>query len=222
MIDRSYIAMTNCVVGHLYRLRSRNLVIGVYDGRGFIGIREKFGHKFLFMEYHWDQGAPYGTVHPIEDVGVLPEGIPVRVDLGCACKVTNKPVEYRTDLGYFYIGTDEKIPEYPASWAVTVPNKELFNYLQPLNEVELTLRHEKRLIEVYDAYLNDIADRTDLTPLDLARTADKRGWGSIGSIWILKHHFKLSIAEAKELTDKLCREHGLQMINQLGSGRSRR
>lgn len=62
--------------GHLYRIRSRNLPYGVYDGRGgFIGIREKFGALYLFTELDYDLGAPYGTVTVKEDLGPVPEGI---------------------------------------------------------------------------------------------------------------------------------------------------
>lgn len=65
--------MSECVKRGVYRINSRNLTVGVYDGdEGFIGIREKFGSKFLFTEYHWDQGPPFGTVRPQELVHSLP------------------------------------------------------------------------------------------------------------------------------------------------------
>jgi len=71
-----YIPLTACQLGHVYVIRSRNLSVAVYDGaNGFIGIREKFGQRYLFTEYHHDQGAPYGTVHPLKDLGPLPAGI---------------------------------------------------------------------------------------------------------------------------------------------------
>ena len=73
-----YIKMDNCVKGHLYRIDSRNLSLGVYDGKeGFIGIRTKFRDRYLFTEYHHDQGAPHGTVFPLEDLGPIPEEIPI-------------------------------------------------------------------------------------------------------------------------------------------------
>jgi len=62
--------------GHLYRIVSRNLPYGVYDGNGgFIGIREKFGSLYLFTEDDWDNGPPYGTVTVKEDLGPIPDGI---------------------------------------------------------------------------------------------------------------------------------------------------
>lgn len=66
----------NLTEGHLYRIHSRNLPYGVYDGRsGFIGIREKFGGLFLFTEYDYDDGPPFGTVIVKEDLGPIPPGI---------------------------------------------------------------------------------------------------------------------------------------------------
>lgn len=64
--------------GHLYKIRSRNLSSGVYDGKGgFTGIRQKFGSRYLFTEYDWDNGPPFGTVVVKEDLGPVPEGIEI-------------------------------------------------------------------------------------------------------------------------------------------------
>jgi len=72
--------MSECITRRLYKLSSRNLSLGVYDGKeGFIGIRQKFGNGFLFTEFHWDQGPPYGTVDGVEDTGIdLPEHIELK------------------------------------------------------------------------------------------------------------------------------------------------
>ena len=61
-----YIPLSMCADGWLYEIKSRNLTLGVFrkDKKGFIGIREKFGHEYLFVEDHWDTGAPFGTVKP--------------------------------------------------------------------------------------------------------------------------------------------------------------
>lgn len=55
---------------HVYSLNSRNLNFGVWNPEtsGFKGVREKFGDLYLFEEYHWDTGEPYGTAAPLEDV----------------------------------------------------------------------------------------------------------------------------------------------------------
>ncbi len=71
-----YIPLPLCQLGRVYSLHSRNLAIGVYDGaNGFIGIREKFGDRYLFTERHYDEGAPFGTVRPIREIAILPADI---------------------------------------------------------------------------------------------------------------------------------------------------
>jgi len=79
-INGQRVPMAECVSRRLYKICCRNLSYGVYDGKeGFIGIREKFGHEFLFTEYHFDQGPPFGTVHTIIDAGIdVPEGIELK------------------------------------------------------------------------------------------------------------------------------------------------
>jgi len=69
-----YIPMKECEHGYLYRIASRNLSFGVYDEsvQGFIGIRYKFGDRYLFTEYHWDTGEPFGTVCPINKIEPCP------------------------------------------------------------------------------------------------------------------------------------------------------
>jgi len=72
-----YLRLEDCAPRTVYRLRSRNLAYGAFDGKdGFIGIRKKFGNTFLDTEYHWDyKRGPYGTVKPLEAVAILPGGI---------------------------------------------------------------------------------------------------------------------------------------------------
>lgn len=70
------IPLDQCEDRRLYKIGSRNLSYGVFrtESRGFIGIREKFGDRFLFEEYHWDTGEPFGTVTPLEATAhVLPD-----------------------------------------------------------------------------------------------------------------------------------------------------
>ena len=78
------IPIAECTPGRVYQIQSRNLTFGVYDGEeGFIGIREKFGHRYLFTEYHWDQGPPHGTVSGQRDLGIdLPADISPKESLG--------------------------------------------------------------------------------------------------------------------------------------------
>lgn len=64
------IPLDRCKHGFLYRLDSRNLRYGVFNEKtkGFSGIRRKFDMVFLFEEYHWDTGEPYGTAKPLEEL----------------------------------------------------------------------------------------------------------------------------------------------------------
>lgn len=73
------IPMSECVERGVYRIYSRNLLVGVYDGKGgFIGIRQKFGHRYLFTEYHWEHDPHFGTVRPEALIEMLPAEIEVR------------------------------------------------------------------------------------------------------------------------------------------------
>lgn len=78
----------NLVTRGIYRIHSRNLDVGVYDGNeGFIGIREKFGATYLFTEYAWEQGPPFGTVYieGREHVADLLPQVPLAEYLGALC-----------------------------------------------------------------------------------------------------------------------------------------
>jgi len=78
--DKKYIPIDQCVDRGVYRIKSRNLSMGVYraEVQGFIGIRLKFDDRYLFTEYHYDTGAPFGTVKPKEQIGMLPDNIDCR------------------------------------------------------------------------------------------------------------------------------------------------
>ena len=66
MERKEYIPLEECKHGFGYRIHSRNLSYGVFNEKtkGFVGVREKFGCEYLFTEYHYDTGAPFGTVTP--------------------------------------------------------------------------------------------------------------------------------------------------------------
>lgn len=44
-------AFDDLEIGRVYRVKSRNLNFAVFNGHGFIGIREKMGSRYLFTEY---------------------------------------------------------------------------------------------------------------------------------------------------------------------------
>lgn len=69
-----YLKMDELKNGFTYLMTARNGFIGVWnaESRGFVFVREKFGREYLFTEFHWDTGPPFGTVHPIQEVEECP------------------------------------------------------------------------------------------------------------------------------------------------------
>jgi hypothetical protein len=63
-------------IGRAYVIHARNGGVGVaVDEAGRLGYqlhREKFGHHYLFVEYDWDEGAPYGTAIPLAAIAAEP------------------------------------------------------------------------------------------------------------------------------------------------------
>ena len=69
MLSNKIIPVTVCKPGYLYKISSRNLNLGIYDGDyGFLGIRTKFGYRYLFTEYHSDMNNHCATVFPKEEI----------------------------------------------------------------------------------------------------------------------------------------------------------
>lgn len=70
------IPMSQCEPGYLYVIQARNSRLGIYKGPkegAFTISRYKFGSNYTFDEYHWDTGAPYGTVTPLKKLCKAPE-----------------------------------------------------------------------------------------------------------------------------------------------------
>jgi hypothetical protein len=67
-----YIDLGKCEDRNIYFINARNGLVGVFrkETKGFILSRHKFDSNFLFEEYHYDTGEPYGTVKPIEKLMV--------------------------------------------------------------------------------------------------------------------------------------------------------
>jgi hypothetical protein len=76
------IPLSECKDRVLYRIGSRNLSFGVFNKNfeGFVGIREKYDAVYLALEFHYETGSPYGTVMPMEELEVVPEGLCVDDD----------------------------------------------------------------------------------------------------------------------------------------------
>jgi hypothetical protein len=90
------IPMAECKDRYTYRIASRNLLFGVFRAAtgGFLGLRNKFSHIYIFEEYHWEASETYGTVQPIEELEILPEEIILDTDLGSECSVCGKLCAY--------------------------------------------------------------------------------------------------------------------------------
>lgn len=69
-----YIKVENCMDGWLYEIHARNAEIGIYfeKFKGFVICRIKWASTYEFMEFHYDTGAPYGTVKPIKPIEKSP------------------------------------------------------------------------------------------------------------------------------------------------------
>ncbi len=81
--ETDYIVLDECEDGYLYSIDARNASIGVFRvaTSGFIIPRNKFGHDYLFEEYHWDTGPPFGTVRPREKLERVPRELAGRYDV---------------------------------------------------------------------------------------------------------------------------------------------
>jgi hypothetical protein len=136
MYNGTYIPLTDCVDRRLYRIQSRNLTVGVYraDVRGFVGIRTKFGSRYLFTEYHWDTGEPFGTVKPVEDAGEsVPDGMRTEDDLGTACSACGRPAAFDHEAmkaGMKGWNHADKSPRCEGMGGQAVPNDALFAWIE--------------------------------------------------------------------------------------------
>ena len=69
-----YIKIPDLKPGWLYHIDARNSTHGIWlpQRNSFLISRIKFTANYLFEEFHWDTGAPFGTVKPIEEVELAP------------------------------------------------------------------------------------------------------------------------------------------------------
>ena len=136
-----WIPIEECQDRHVYRILSRNLLVGVYSEatKGFLGIRTKFNNRYVFEEYHRDTGSPYGTVAPQEDLGIVcPEDILLKETLsGSWDSVTGREVDFDKPVGeggrgWFFVDTNE--PDQ-SIMAYVKANEELFTFLEQIGKV---------------------------------------------------------------------------------------
>ncbi len=150
-----YLKLEECVRGKIYTLWSRNLDLGVFDGKnGFIGIRQKFDYTYLDTEYYY--GESYGTAKPLKEIGELPGWIDIQENLCTICQRCGRPCKgVPNDQGYYswehipwskYVGDDSLIinsddaPDYvPFDFGgckaspISVSNKYLFDFLEEVS-----------------------------------------------------------------------------------------
>ena len=146
MVLTGFIPESESVVGHVYRLRSRNLSFGVYvGGRQFIGVRQKFDREYLDAEYHFGEpGDVSGTAVPLEDLGPLPDGIVGALYLGTYDSVTGRSIRYERSIPNPNAGCEDAVgwwvfadtggvcPKHPGCLAYDVENTPLLKFLKAL------------------------------------------------------------------------------------------
>jgi len=147
VITEKYISEEECMEGKVYSLHSRNLNIGVYAGEGiFIGIREKFGERYLDKELHIDRG---GTARGIRQIGEIRKEIELKIVLGIYDEITGKEVRFDRPIadggrGWYYVDSGEGCTDIRA---VSKANEELFKNLEEIRisermcELEEELKH---------------------------------------------------------------------------------
>ena len=64
-----YLKIEELIIGETYKVDGRNFSVAVWDGKGFIGDRHKFGKVFSSLELHYDSDLRYGTVKPLRRLG---------------------------------------------------------------------------------------------------------------------------------------------------------
>lgn len=121
----TYIPLSDCRHGWLYKIKSRNLIMGVFceDKKGFVGIREKFDQRFLFVEYHWDTGPPFGTVKPLECLEPCPiQNLDEDIEIDGKRVENEELFQYLKDIG--------GVPPPSAGWQKHLENLRLLEKIQ--------------------------------------------------------------------------------------------
>jgi hypothetical protein len=70
-----YLTIDSIIPGMAYALWARNAYVGIWvsDKQGFLISRYKMRpNPFLFVEYHWDIGEPFGTAKPLRPLEKCP------------------------------------------------------------------------------------------------------------------------------------------------------
>ena len=121
------IAFSELKYGMIYKLQARNLSYGVFDGDGFIGIRTKFGTRFLDKELEWTQSLYFGTAWAIEEVIPVTD-TPIKMTLYVECECCRKRIAYSEEKKDWF-HEDGSVICAQASH-VAVQNEHLFELLE--------------------------------------------------------------------------------------------
>jgi len=152
MNPEDHIEPDQLVHRQVYRVASRNLLVGVWDSerQGFVGIREKFNDKYLAVEYEYD--LQHGTARGVEVLDLaVPGSVSLKLSLGTVDSITGRPVEFVKDSdssgplvhGTWHYVDDDTVGEKPSPQSV--PNEELYALLETL---DTPLRAEQK--RLYD------------------------------------------------------------------------
>lgn len=142
--------------GRVYKLKSRNLFVGVWNAAagGFIGVREKFGDRYLFTEYLYKELS--GTAQPVEALDLWAGDIPLTEYLGSFCQTCDQSVEsVWNDNGTKKIctgnthTTSSDCPAEGTYCAYVKMNKPLFDLMDELDR-EFADEHRKETELLWD------------------------------------------------------------------------
>ena len=74
-----YLRIEQMQAGMAYSIWARNAYTGIWlaEARGFLVSRYKIHPApYLFVEFHWDTGEPFGTVKPLRPLEICPLPLP--------------------------------------------------------------------------------------------------------------------------------------------------
>lgn len=98
------INLSDLEVRGIYRLRARNLTMGVWTGQSWIGIREKFGDFYLDQSEVPGDDRVIGSARATEKIGELPDEVETRARMPTVCDACGHPVEFVPDR------PDQRVP----------------------------------------------------------------------------------------------------------------
>jgi len=128
-------------VGTVYQLKARNIRCGVYIGDGeFIGIRDKFGYRYLDSEYLPERSVAFGTVQSvIRELGTVDKHTVLTRHLGTEDHYTGREIErltgaYVEPIRYRILSTGEEVG-VDDIWPILRENRFMFEQLDNFEQL---------------------------------------------------------------------------------------